>query len=347
MRVRNLPLRTMLIIISAFVLAACQPTASPTQSTQGNGIQDIRVQVAEPIRTTTKVEQFPLPNCGGTDKLAQSLGTYASASKSATVGAKATTTGSGEVAIPETVKLKLEIQVEFAYQQTFESVNSRLDTIEMSAAAGTHVVYTIVWEEQTFNSIVQYSSDGKVYEAPYTYKLSIPKIDTSYNVACSSGDNAGNDGSGNVVPPTAVVIATSPPSSSSSAVSLVSRISLGSDVPLAPLMKEILQSPSQVTQTQLENAVRHIQAEADRLHSGRFESNSVDIPQDNWWLVWCSNVPSKYYNGLPAGWDYLFEQQLPTFGQLYVVSPSAESRRLDSCNSPKGWWGVVIYLGNP
>jgi hypothetical protein len=54
----------------------------------------------------------------------------------------------------------------------------------MSAAAGTHVVYTIVWEEQAFDSVVQYSADGKVYEVPYTYKLSVPKIDTSYNVQC-------------------------------------------------------------------------------------------------------------------------------------------------------------------
>ncbi len=194
MRICNPPLRTALVIASAFVLVSCQPPASSTQSTQDNGIQDIRVQVVEPTRTTTKVEQFPLPNCGGTDRLAQSLGTYASANKSATVGGKATVTGGGEVGIPETTKLKLEIQVELAYQQTFESTNSRLDSIEMSAAAGTHVVYAIIWEEQTFNSIVQYSADGKVYEVPYTYKLSVPKIDKSYNVACS-GNGAGNNDS--------------------------------------------------------------------------------------------------------------------------------------------------------
>ena len=129
--------------------------------------------------------------------------------------------------------------------------------------------------------------------------------------------------------------------------SLVNHLFLGADVSLAPLVSDITQNSSQMSQTQLENAVRRIQAEADRLHSGRFESNSIDIPKDNWWLVWCSNVPSIYYSGLPTGWDYLFGQPLPTFGQLYVVSPTAESRRLDSCNSPKGWWGVVVYLDNP
>jgi len=195
--------KTVYIIVLAFLVVSCQPTPFPTQPTEGNGIQDIRVQATEPTKTTSKVEQFPLPNCGGSDKLAQSLGTFASVSKSATVGGKATVTGGGEAAIPETVKLKLEIQVELAYQQTFESANSRLDTIVMSAAAGTHVVYTIVWEEQTFDSIVQYSSDGKVYEVPYTYKLSVPKIDKSYNVICDS-DN-GN------VPATQAPVATKSP----------------------------------------------------------------------------------------------------------------------------------------
>lgn len=182
-----------LIIFCKIILISCTPP--PTSVSQSNNnIQDIRVQVVEPERTTSKVEQFPLPNCGGTDKLAQSLGTFASISKSATVGAKAIVTGGGEVQIPEAVKLKLEIQVELAYQNTFESANSRIDSIEMSALAGTHVVYTILWENQTFTSIVQYSTDGKVYEVPYTYQLSVPKIDTSYQVVCSDSDNVESPG---------------------------------------------------------------------------------------------------------------------------------------------------------
>jgi hypothetical protein len=191
--------KTVIAIVLAGLVVSCQPTPAPTQYIDNSEIQDVRVQTAEPIKNTSKVEQFPLPNCGGSDNLGQSLGTFASVSKSATVGGTATVTGGGEVAIPATAKLKLEIQVELAYQQTFESANSRLDTIEMSAAAGTHVVYTIVWEEQTFNSIVQYSSDGKVYEVPYTYVLSVPKIDKSYNVVCDETSE------------TAAVPATQPP----------------------------------------------------------------------------------------------------------------------------------------
>lgn len=199
------------IIVLATLLISCQPNIGnvATPNSASSEIQDIRVQVVEPTRTTARVEQFPLPNCGGTDKLVQSLGTYASVSKSATVGASATVTGGGEVAIPETARLKLEIQVELAYEKAFESANSRTDSIEMSAAAGTHVIYTVLWEEQTFNSIIQYSADGKVYEAPYTYQLSVPKIDTSYNVDCGGGNN----GNGNSQPmPTIIVATPNPPS---------------------------------------------------------------------------------------------------------------------------------------
>lgn len=174
------------IICSAVVLASCQPSTPVAEL--NNDIQDIRVQMVEPERNTSKVEQFPLPNCGGNEILAQSLGTFASISQSATVGAKATVTGGGEVQIPEAAKLKLEIQVELAYQRSLESANARVDSIEMSASPGTHVVYTILWEEQTFNSIVQYLKDDNVYEAPYIYRLSVPKIDTSYNVICPNQD---------------------------------------------------------------------------------------------------------------------------------------------------------------
>ena len=148
------------------------------------------------------------------------------------------------------------------------------------------------------------------------------------------------------IPPTAFVQPTNT-TESLSTVSLVNRASLSSDVPLAPLVKDVVQNPSQVSQTQLENAVRQIQVETARLRIWNLESNSLDLPQENWWLVWCSMVTSKYNNGIPAGWYYLFEQQLPTFGQLYVISPTAESRHLDSCISPEGWWGVVISLSNP
>lgn len=101
----------------------------------------------------------------------------------------------------------LEIQVEFAYQRSFESAYSRVDSIEMSASPSTHVVYSILWEEQSFTSIVQYSMDGKVYETPYMYRLSVPKIDTSYSIECPSNNNTGETGKTNAAQPTIQPIA--------------------------------------------------------------------------------------------------------------------------------------------
>ena len=164
-------------------MSACQPTPI-SQAPQSDNITDIHVNTSAPTEAHVSTEKFTLPNCGGTGEIHQTLGTTASITKSVTVSGKATVRGGGEASIPEVAKLKLEIEIEAAYQKTYETANSRLDTINMPAAAGTHVVYEIGWYEQLFSSIVEYSSNGQVYEAPYTYSLRIPKIDNSYQVAC-------------------------------------------------------------------------------------------------------------------------------------------------------------------
>jgi len=188
----NKALRTLFVIL-ALALGACQPTVTPTiQVAQSSGIENVRVITIGPAESLIDTEDFPLPNCGGTSELHQTLGTQASVTKSVTIGAKATIKGGGEAEVPEIAKLELAIEVEAAYQKTYESANSRLDTIGMQAAAGTHVVYTIGWYEQTFSSVIEYSSNGQVYEAPYTYKLRIPKIENSNNIICSGNSTIDN-----------------------------------------------------------------------------------------------------------------------------------------------------------
>ncbi len=192
------------ILVSLF-LGACQstPTAQPAnQNTQNSSVENIRVTTVQPSESLVKTESFPLPNCGGTGEIRQTLGSTTSITKSVTLGGKATVRGGGEVGIPETVKLKLEIEVEAAYQNTYEAANSRLDTIDMPAAAGTHVIYDIGWYEQVFNSIVQYSMDGQVYEAPYTYKLHVPKLDNSHQVSCGTNTKSAGDSNNENTPPT-------------------------------------------------------------------------------------------------------------------------------------------------
>lgn len=190
MRTRLTDFLSVAIILSMIVLSSCR---SSTETTNANDdVQNIRVQMVESDRTTADIEPFPLPNCGGNEKLTRTLGSLTSISQSATVSEKATVIGGGEIQLPNTIKLKLEIQVELAYQRSFESANSRVDSIEMAASAGTHIVYDILWEEQIFDSIVQYSLDDKVYEVPYTYKLRVPEIATSYEVECSDDGNVGH-----------------------------------------------------------------------------------------------------------------------------------------------------------
>ncbi len=204
------------ILVSLF-LGACQPTptAQPANQDMQNGsVGNIRVTTVQPSESLIKTETFPLPNCGGTGEIRQTLGSTASITKNVTLSGKATVRGGGEAGIPETVKLKLEIEIEAAYQKAYESANSRLDTIDMPAAAGTHVVYDIGWYEQVFSSIVQYSINEQVYEAPYVYKLQVPKLDNSHQVSCGTSTKS-TESSNNVSTPevpkptsTPIIIAT-------------------------------------------------------------------------------------------------------------------------------------------
>jgi len=175
------------VVMVISLLSACQTAEPPSRKpVEVDDIENIRVRTVEATESVVDVEKFNLPNCGGTGELTQSLGTQASVLKGVTIGAKATTMAGGEVAIPQTAKLKLEIEVELAYQQTYQSANSRLDTIKMTAAKETDVTYVVFWEEQRFDSIVSYTQDGEVYEAPYSYVLRVPKIDDSYQENCSN-----------------------------------------------------------------------------------------------------------------------------------------------------------------
>lgn len=186
----------MAFLLFAVILSACQPVAPTSSPEQNNTVENVHVIVTEPTESLIDTEDFPLPNCGGTSELRQTLGTQASVTKSVTIGGKATLKGGAEADIPELAKLELAIEVEGTYQKTYESANSRLDTIGMQAEKGTHVVYVIGWYEQTYSSMIEYSSNGQVYEAPYTYKLRIPKIESSNNIACTYTQSADSNFTG-------------------------------------------------------------------------------------------------------------------------------------------------------
>ncbi len=186
--------RIVAILLSIFLLLTTGACQSSTHSPEPSGVsqgekqestaENVQVARTNPEKSLGATEHFPLPNCGGTGELSQSLGTQASVKKRVAVGGKVTTSGGVEVSIPEAVKLKLEAEVELTYQQEYEMANSRLDTIRMAAAKETHVVYVVQWEEQTFESIVTFEMDGQVFETPYTYVLRVPKLHDSFAVEC-------------------------------------------------------------------------------------------------------------------------------------------------------------------
>jgi len=180
------------VILGAGILVSCQsnepvsvlnnaPTVSESPSEQ---VSNVQVKTVSPNIIEGKVEEFPLPNCGGTGPLKQSLGTQVSVSKSVTIGGKATGSAGAEYEIPETLRFQLELAVEAAYQQVYEKASARLDTIVMEAAPSTHVIYQIQWEQQEFSSVVAFEHDNEVFETPYTFIMNVPKVADSRQESC-------------------------------------------------------------------------------------------------------------------------------------------------------------------
>ena len=185
-----------LLLISVLLLvgiASCQngknssvesgQSLDPTDLTVTR-ISNIQVKTVDPSISEGKIEEFPLPNCGGTGPLKQSLGTQVSVTKQIVIGGKAKGSAGGEVEIPETMRLQLELAIEASYQQMYERANARLDTIMMEAAPESHVVYKIQWERQEFSSVATFENDGELFETPYTFVLNTPKVVDSVKESC-------------------------------------------------------------------------------------------------------------------------------------------------------------------
>ena len=187
---------SLLLVIVLVINSGCQATPPTTEAqhpvitTAGDEVQNIQVNKVSPQRTSGATEEFPLPNCGGTETLSQTLGTQVSVSKSVQMGTTASVSGSGEVGVSAAAKVTVQAAIEAAYQQEYETANSRLDTIGMGAAPKTHVVYTIEWEKQEFSSVVAFEFNRELVQTPYTFIMNVPKIANSREEQCP---NAGGD----------------------------------------------------------------------------------------------------------------------------------------------------------
>jgi len=181
--------------VFGLLLSACQGSEMPdvgigttnpsTENIEAEDISLVRVDTAIPSSKVVRTENISLPNCGGSSELTQTLGTVTTVQKSLSLGARAKGSAGAEVEIPETAKLRLEVEIEATYQQTFQTASSRLDTLVMKAAPKTHIVYIIEWEQLEYTSAVSFAMKGEVFQAPYTYTLVVPKLTSSDQVSCS------------------------------------------------------------------------------------------------------------------------------------------------------------------
>ena len=162
------------------------PTIEATPTSVIMEIENVRVDNPEfpEKRTVGNPENIELPNCFGSANLTRTLGTQTTITSTLNMGTTAKITGGGEVEIPAAAKLKLEVEVGKAYEETKQSATSRLDTAEMTAAPGTHIIYVIEWREIQYNSIVLFSSGSAMYTANYSYKLIVPDITANSAVPC-------------------------------------------------------------------------------------------------------------------------------------------------------------------
>lgn len=174
-----------LLVIISLIISACGG------QNNNQNVSDVQVsKTDQPNSNLANTEEFPLPNCGGSSELAQTLGTQASVRKAITISGTATLSGGGEFPIPPIVKGKLEAEISTAYNETFQNESSRLDSIVLKAAPATHVVYVIQWINEQYSSSVSYILEGKTYDASYVYTLRVPKISDSYSETCSNVPNS-------------------------------------------------------------------------------------------------------------------------------------------------------------
>jgi hypothetical protein len=331
-------MRAQLFLILAISLAACNsaPTLSPSSSAP---IVGPVVPVGQPEIRDLGPSTETVWNCGsggGTVVKHPSMSVATNWAVEWEVGGTAGTgVRIGDGVIPGGVDLS--VSLEGHYANKFDQSIQQGTGWDLPAEPNTVVVYTLMWREVWQPGYVDVRlADQSIVKVNVRYRTGIQSEIVGKQQQSCTGEQTSQP-----IPTQAPTLAQ--PVQSDTA--LINRLFLGSNVSLSSLTQGI-QNPSQVSQEQLEGVVRTIQSEADRLHSARVESNSTTLSADNWWLIWCSNVPAQYSQP-PTGWSYLFGQKLPTFGQLYVVSPTAQNRLLESCNSPKGWWAVVVYLNNP
>ncbi|RME59618.1 hypothetical protein D6779_03835, partial [Candidatus Parcubacteria bacterium] len=189
-----------------FILTACN---GPHQS-DGNEIRIDTINTATPVERLIRSEDIPVENCGGTGSAHRTIARTKTVNSSISIGRTAQIEGGGEVEIPEIIKANLKASISQKYaNQIFEGTQIT-DEIEVEVAAGTHVIYTIEWVQESYTSTVRYvDGTGRTYIAPYTYKVEVPKQNGSKNVPCPTPTQDAS--AAPQIPPAAEPVTPSPP----------------------------------------------------------------------------------------------------------------------------------------
>ncbi len=166
--------------------ARSTPTSGATSVAPSGELSILEIHTPQATVWDEGTEDYPLPNCGGSAALKQSLGMVATVEQSVSIDHKATGTVSAEMSIPAAVKLQLSAAVENSYSKSFKSALERATNISMEAAPKTHVVYWIAWSVHEYAATIDFELDGVQYSVPYVYRLRTPKIVASDAVPCAA-----------------------------------------------------------------------------------------------------------------------------------------------------------------
>lgn len=99
------------------------------------------------------------------------------------------------------------------------------------------------------------------------------------------------------------------------------------------------------TQTAMEAAISFIQNEAQVVHATVKEGDTLTLPRDHAWLVWCSNATQV---NAPTDVSDVFGQLRTGAGKVWIVVPFAAGVPWPSANTFSGctgarFWSVAIH----
>jgi hypothetical protein len=152
-------------------------------------------------------EAVSLDNCNGTSELSRFLSTETLIRKHIFVGTKAHLSKTKEdragffanaktwvvgklsptkveVELSAEERKRLIAEIELAFEAEYEEAKGRIDSVDMSAAPGSHIIYTIEWMDQKQDSKVYLTVKDNIYSVDYSYTITIPNKITSAQEIC-------------------------------------------------------------------------------------------------------------------------------------------------------------------